>query len=89
MVLAIAIYAAVINLTAFFLFGEDKRRSKNKTWRIPEKTLLVIAALGGSVGAILGMQVFHQKTRHWYFHYGIPAMLVAQLVIIWVAVKGI
>ena len=73
----------------FFLFGVDKRRARQNRWRIPEKTLFVLAALGGSVGAIAGMWVYHHKTRHWYFKYGMPAILLAQLVIVWVAVRGI
>ncbi len=57
--------------------------------RIPEKTLFVTAAIGGSVGAILGMWLFHHKTKHWYFVYGMPAILAGQLLIAWIAVKGI
>lgn len=85
----ILIYSAVITLLTFFLFGVDKRRARQNRWRIPEKTLFVLAALGGSVGAIAGMWIYHHKTRHWYFKYGMPAILLAQLVIVWVAVRGI
>lgn len=85
----ILIYFAVITFLTFFLFGVDKRRARQNRWRIPEKTLFVLAALGGSIGAIAGMWIYHHKTRHWYFKYGMPAILLAQLVIIWVAVKGI
>ena len=51
--------------------------------RVPEKTLFLLAILGGSVGAILGMRVWHHKTRHWYFKYGLPAILLAQLALAW------
>ena len=85
----ILIYFAAITILTFLMFGVDKRRARQGGWRIPEKTLFVLAALGGSVGAIIGMWVYHHKTRHWYFKYGMPAILLAQLVIIWVAVKGI
>lgn len=74
------IYLAAVNILAFFAYGDDKRRAKIQgARRTPEKTLLGLAAIGGSLGALLGMQVFRHKTRHWYFRYGIPAMLLAQL----------
>ena len=57
--------------------------------RVPEKTLLVTAAIGGSLGAIAGMWIFRHKTKHWYFVYGLPAILLLQLLIAWIAVKGI
>ena len=57
--------------------------------RISEKTLFVTAALGGSIGAIAGMWIYRHKTKHWYFVYGMPAILLLQLVIAWIAVKGI
>ena len=89
MVWIIIIYVVIINLVTFFLFGEDKRRAKKKKWRIPEKVLFVLAAVGGSVGAIAGMWTFRHKTKHWYFVYGMPAILAAQLLIVWIAVRGI
>ena len=74
------IYLAAINALAFAVYGWDKARSKVKgARRVPEKTLFLLAILGGSVGAILGMRVWHHKTRHWYFRYGLPAILLAQL----------
>ena len=57
--------------------------------RIPEKTLFVVAAVGGSLGASAGMWSCHHKTKHWYCVYGMPAILLLQLLITWVAVKGI
>ncbi len=77
--LAALAYLLLINLAAFLTFGADKRRAKRGAWRIPEKTLFLLAIVGGSVGAICGMRVFHHKTKHWYFKYGLPAILLAQL----------
>lgn len=73
------VYLAVVNVAAFALYGIDKYKAKAGAWRIPEKTLLGIAVLGGSVGAIAGMKYFHHKTKHWYFRYGLPALLAVQL----------
>ena len=56
-----------VNLVSFTLYGLDKLKAKKGLWRIRESTLLLIAALGGSVGALLGMEVFRHKTKHWYF----------------------
>lgn len=78
----IAGYVLVVNLTAFILFGVDKRRAKKGLWRIPEKTLFLSAILGGCPGAILGMKVFHHKTLHKRFRYGLPAILVLQILLI-------
>ena len=69
----------VMNLLAFALMGIDKRRARKGRWRIPERTLFLAALLGGSVGAIAGMWTFHHKTKHWYFVYGMPLILFAQL----------
>lgn len=75
----ILIYIILINLAAFALMGIDKRRAVRHAWRISEKTLFLSAFLGGSLGALLGMRTFRHKTRHWYFVYGIPAILILQL----------
>ena len=72
-------YLALINLLTFVFYGVDKRRAKKGAWRVPEKTLLLLPLLGGSIGGILGMQVFRHKTKHWYFQFGVPAVLVLQL----------
>ena len=77
--LTLAAYLVLINLAAFLTFGADKRRAKRHRWRVPEKTLFALALLGGSVGAVCGMCAFHHKTRHWYFRYGLPAILSAHL----------
>ena len=76
---AAGLYLLLINAVGFLLMGLDKRRAKRGVWRISEKTLFLPPLLGGTVGAILGMRVFHHKTKHWYFRYGLPALLVVQL----------
>ena len=74
-------YLAVMNVAAFVMMGADKRRARKGCWRIPEKALFAAALAGGSAGAILGMQIFRHKTRHWYFVWGMPAILALQLVL--------
>ncbi len=66
-------------MVTFMVYGIDKRKARRGTWRIPEKTLFLLPLLGGSVGALLGMKVFRHKTKHWYFVWGIPAILLTQL----------
>ena len=78
----ILIYLAVTNLISFTLMGVDKSRSKKRAWRIPESTLFVLALIGGSIGSIAGMHLFHHKTRHWHFLYGMPAILILQILIV-------
>lgn len=76
----ILLYLAVITVVTFLVYGIDKWKAQHKRWRIPESVLLGLAALGGSVGALLGMQVWHHKTQHKRFKYGVPAILAAQVV---------
>lgn len=71
----------VVNAVAFIVYGIDKYRARNGKWRIPEATLLMLAVVGGSVGAWLGMKVWHHKTRHRKFRYGVPAILLLQIVV--------
>ena len=78
----VLIYWAAINVVTFFLFGIDKWKAKHSKWRIEEATLLRWAAFGGSIGALLGMKVWHHKTQHNKFKYGVPAILVAQLILV-------
>lgn len=73
------IYLILINLAGFAAMGIDKRRAIHRQWRIPERTLFGIAFLGGSVGSILGMEVFRHKTKHLSFRAGMPAILILQL----------
>ena len=70
-----------MNLLAFVLMASDKKKAKSGAWRVPEKVLFLSAILGGSIGAIVGMQVFRHKTKHWYFKYGMPAILILQMII--------
>jgi uncharacterized membrane protein YsdA (DUF1294 family) len=70
----------IVNSIAFALFGIDKHRAKRNQWRISEKTLIGIAVAFGSVGAIVGMLFFHHKTKHWYFRYGLPLILLIQVI---------
>ena len=82
----IAIFA-LLNVVAFCLYGIDKYRAIGGKWRIPEKVLLLLAAVGGSIGAYFGMQLFHHKTLKPRFSVGIPLMIVAQVVIVYYLCK--
>lgn len=72
-------YISGINLTGFALMGIDKYKAKKRAFRIPEATLFIIAAIGGSVGSLIGMYFFHHKTLHRKFTYGIPLILIIQI----------
>ena len=76
------LWILVWNGIAFVLMGLDKGRAKGQKWRIPEKVLVLSAALGGSIGAMLGMSFFRHKTRHWSFRLGMPAILAVQIVLL-------
>ena len=78
---AVLVWLAVINLTAFALMGLDKWKARRDAWRIPEKTLFLAALLGGALGGTVGMHLFHHKTRHWYFRFGFPVLLILQLLL--------
>ena len=80
---AIIVYLIAVNVVALILYGIDKSRAKHHAWRIPEKTLFLIAILGGSVGALAGMYLFHHKTKKWYFRICVPLILVVQVVAVW------
>lgn len=73
-------YLCVINIITFFLYGFDKKRARCKLRRIPEKVLIGLALIGGSVGALLGMNVFHHKIRKWKFIISIPLILMLQII---------
>ena len=77
----VLIYLVAINIVTFFVYGIDKWKAKRSKWRIEESTLLWWAAAGGSIGALLGMIAWHHKTMHKKFKYGVPAILMAQIVI--------
>ncbi len=83
----VVIYLVAINAATFFVYGIDKWKAKRSMWRIPEATLLGLAAIGGSIGAWLGMRVWRHKTMHKKFQLGIPLIIVAQTaLIIWMTI---
>lgn len=73
------IYIVIMNIAGFLVMGLDKAKAKANAWRIPEKTLFLIAICGGCIGMWIGMNVFRHKTKHWYFKYGIPAISFLEL----------
>ena len=73
------IYLVTVNLIAFILYGIDKYKSRKSKWRISERTLIIIALIGGSIGALLAMKAFRHKTKHKKFTIGVPIILVAQI----------
>ena len=76
-------YLLIINLVAFVCYGVDKLKAKRNAPRVSERTLLLLALLGGSVGAWLGMQVWRHKTKHAMFSVGVPVMLLLQAALYW------
>ena len=74
------IYLAAINVVTFFMYGIDKLKAKRSKWRVSEAALIWMAVLGGSVGAWLGMKAWHHKTQHKKFKYGLPLILLMQIV---------
>lgn len=75
----ILLYLLIVNAVAFLLMLVDKQKARRKLWRIPESTLFLMAAIGGSIGSLAGMFVFRHKTKHLKFTLGVPAILIAQL----------
>lgn len=75
------IYLLIINFIGFFAMFLDKQKAKGRKWRIPEKTLFLLALIGGSLGTTIGMHAFHHKTKHWYFKFGMPLIFIIQLVL--------
>lgn len=73
------LWCLALSLADFVLMAADKRRAKRGAWRVPEKWFFLLALAGGAPGAILGMWTFRHKTRHWYFRYGLPGILLLQL----------
>ena len=76
------IYLILINLITFVVYADDKRRAMKHSWRTSESTLVMLAIIGGSLGALLAMLLFRHKTRHNQFAIGIPTILVAQILLI-------
>ena len=77
----------LMNAAGFLVMLADKQKARRGHWRIPERTLLLIAALGGSLGSLLGMYLFHHKTRHPKFTVGIPLILVLQIFLAWICFR--
>ena len=75
-------YLVMINALGFAIMGVDKRRAITNQWRIPEKDLFLISAIGGSLGTFVGMYLFRHKTKHWYFVLGMPAILLIHVIIV-------
>ena len=84
---ALLYYLIVINIVIFLVYGIDKWKAKQGSWRISEATLLILAVIGGSIGALLGMRVWHHKTMHKKFKYGLPMILLAQIALIYLILK--
>lgn len=76
------IYITMINISTFMAFGIDKSKARRGNFRISERMLLGMSAAGGSVGGIMGMQIFHHKTKHIHFNLGLPAMIVVQYIVV-------
>ena len=76
------LYLIAVNIVTFLIYGLDKWKAKRDARRISEKALLTLAVIGGSIGAFAGMHYFRHKTRHWYFRYGIPLIILAQLALV-------
>lgn len=81
----LTIYLVTINVATFFVYGIDKWKAKHTKWRITEAALLLLAVFGGSNGAWLGMKVWHHKTLHKMFKYGIPLIIIVQVaIVLWI-----
>lgn len=78
-VMILLLYVIIINFMGFLFMFIDKRRAQKRAYRIPESTLFALALLGGSIGCLFGMYICRHKTRHWYFVYGMPAILCLQV----------
>ena len=75
-------YLLAVNITSFLLYGIDKYKAKKGRWRISEATLLLMAVIGGSIGAWAGMRLWHHKTMHKKFKYGIPIIIILQVCLV-------
>ena len=82
-------YLVIINIVTFVVYGIDKWKAKRGNWRISEATLLMLAAIGGTIGALLGMKVWQHKTMHLKFKYGLPLILLAQIALIYLIIRVI
>ena len=83
----ILLYLLIVNALGFLLMLVDKRKAQKNLWRIPESTLFLMAAIGGSIGSIAGMYKFRHKTKHWQFVIGMPAILIAQVALVFLLLR--
>ena len=83
----IVYYLIALNIVTFFVYGIDKWKAKQGSWRISEATLLTLAIIGGSIGALLGLKIWHHKTMHKKFKYGLPLILLAQISLIYLIIQ--
>ena len=79
-IVVLIFYYLLVNFLGFYAMYTDKLRAKKRAFRVPEATLFAFAIIGGSIGCILGMYTFRHKTKHWHFVYGMPIILVLQIV---------
>ena len=85
---ALLYYLIVINVVTFLVYGIDKWKAKQGSWSISEATLLILAVIGGSFGALFGMKVWRHKTMHKKFKYGLPLILLAQIALIYLICRS-
>ena len=85
----VKIFFIAINIVTFAVYGLDKYRAVHQKWRIPEATLLILAACGGSAGALLAMYAFHHKIRKPKFRIGVPVILIAQMLLLVLIMKSV
>lgn len=81
-IIALIIYFVLINIITYILYGIDKKKAEKGKWRVPEATLILFAAIGGSLGALCGMTHFHHKTKKIKFFLGVPLILILQITIL-------
>lgn len=81
MIKILIIYLIVANIVGIGIMGYDKRKAVKGKWRISEKMLFCVSLVGGSIGTLVGMYLFHHKTKHWYFVIGMPIILIVQVMI--------
>lgn len=82
-------YFIGINIIGFFAMAIDKNKARKNLWRIPERTLFLIAIIGGSLGSMLGMKTFRHKTKHKSFVYGIPSIFLLQIILLFIYIRYI
>ena len=81
------LYLIIMNIVGFFAMAIDKAKARKRKWRVREKTLITISAIGGSIGCLIGMDLFRHKTNHKKFYVGIPVILLAQIVVAIIILK--